>query len=264
MTCCYFSIREFCGIWKEPRAAELFKKFEAARGITARSKQRSALFRTTRFQLRQRGQHVLQRRQVDLADQRHADAQQFAFLDFEAGLQASLLDLAQHGVLLLRHGEAVAHQLVAVFMLGVGRFFGRLGGGFHGGGFGGRFGGGGFGGCRLGCDRFCGGRFRGGFRCGLGGWLGGRFSGRFRISLGGRSGGFGGWFCSDGFGGGWLAGGLRGDWFRGDRLGFDGRRFRRGGRFCGGFFRRRLDVGNRQHGGRTVGASWCRYCFDWG
>src|SRR5450830_1952780 len=89
----------------------------------------SILLRTARFQLRQTCQHVLQGRQFDLADQRHADAQQFAFLDLETGLQASFFDLAQNFIFRFRHGEAVAHQfrLAGFFLdggdLGERRFF---------------------------------------------------------------------------------------------------------------------------------------------
>src|SRR5450830_1088227 len=100
----------------------------------------SILLRTARFQLRQTCQHVLQGRQVDLADQRHADAQQFAFLDFKTSLQASLLDLAQNLILGFRHGEAVAHQFrLAGFFLGDGRRLGDRLGDYLGGRLGSRF-----------------------------------------------------------------------------------------------------------------------------
>src|SRR5450830_108137 len=137
----------------------------------------SILLRTARFQLRQTGQHILQGRQVDLADQGHADTQQFTFLDLEASLQASLLDLAQNFILGFRHGEAVTHQFrLACFFFGDGRRLGDRLGDYLGGRLGSRF----HRSFRGGLGGSC---FYGRFCNHLGRWLCRHFSDRFGSSL---------------------------------------------------------------------------------
>src|SRR5471030_2322859 len=241
MTCCYFSIRGFGGIWKETRAAELFKNSKRRARLRGNQNSDQPFFGRPVFSCGSAASTFCSvARSIWLISATPMRSNSLFLISKPAFRQAfltwpSTAYSCSGMVKLSRTSLSLSLFLVsAVFSAGLAAVFAAA--------------------------ALLAGFASAGLAAGFGGWLSG-----FRRGLGGRfRGGFGHRFCSGGLGGCRLACSFFGDRFGSSRFSFACRCFRRGSWLGDRFFRRRLDVGNRHHGGGTVGASWCRCGFDWG
>src|SRR5476649_718135 len=236
MTCCYFSIRGFGGIWKETRAAELFKNSKRRARLRGNQNSDQPFFGRPVFSCGSAASTFCSvARSIWLISatpmrsnslfliSKPAFRQDFLTWPSTAYSCSGMVKLSRTSLSLSLCLESADFSagLAAVFTAAA------LAAGLAAAGF-----------------------TAAAFAGALGAALAAGFGG-----FGGWSGGFRGWFCSGGFGNRRLGGGFGGCRLGGGRFGFHYRRLRRSGWLGDGFFRRRLGVGNRQRGCRTVGAS---------